>query len=169
MTNFQKTFNHLLFAFLIGVTLSLPNNANLASAGGQQDVKLNQNGDTIYLSTQIDNGSQSNTIKQIPLLNYQVSLPKGFAQDLGHFLNATLSLVMMVSALLVFFYLIWAGIQWITSGGDKSKTEAARNKITAAVIGLIVVSASYAILTLILRFLGFNDINDALNNLQPLS
>lgn len=87
----------------------------------------------------------------------------GFATDIGALINAVLSFVMVLGALLVFFYLIWGGIEWITSGGDKGKTEGARNKITAAVIGLIILAASYAILQLILRFLGFTGLNDALN------
>ncbi len=84
----------------------------------------------------------------------------GFATSIGGLLNGVLSFVMVIAALLVFFYLIWGGIEWITSGGDKGKTENARNKITAAVIGLIVLAASYAILQLILNFLGFGSVND---------
>jgi hypothetical protein len=85
----------------------------------------------------------------------QVTPGKGFATDIGAMLNGLISFIMVIAALLVFLYLIWGGIEWITSGGDKGKTENARNKITAAVIGLIVVAASYAVLTLALNFLGF--------------
>jgi hypothetical protein len=94
---------------------------------------------------------------------------RGFATDFGTLLNAVLSFVMVIAALLVFFYLIWGGIEWITSGGDKGQTEKARNKITAAVIGLIILAASYAILTLVLRFLGFSGLNDVLNNPRTIS
>jgi hypothetical protein len=85
---------------------------------------------------------------------------EGFATDFGALVNGVLSFVMVIAALLVFMYLIWGGIEWITSGGDKGKTESARNKITSAVIGLIVVAASYAILTLALNFLGFSNLNE---------
>ena len=88
---------------------------------------------------------------------------QGFATDFGQLINGVLSFVMVIAALLVFLYLIWGGIEWITSGGDKGKTETARNKITSAVIGLIVVAASYAILTLALNFLGFSDLNEVFN------
>lgn len=80
---------------------------------------------------------------------------RGFANSLGGLISGLLNFVMVVAALLVFVYLIWGGIEWITSGGDKGKMENARNKITAAVIGLIVLAASYAILQLALTFLGF--------------
>lgn len=92
----------------------------------------------------------------------QFEKPTGFTNDLGSLINGVLSFVMVIAALLVFFYLIWGGIEWITSGGDKGKTESARNKITAAVVGLIILAASYAILTVALQFLGFNDFEDAL-------
>jgi hypothetical protein len=45
-------------------------------------------------------------------------------------------------------------IQWITSGGDKGQLEGARNKITNALIGLIIVGASWAVFTLIGQFFG---------------
>jgi len=91
-----------------------------------------------------------------------ITAPAGFATDVGSLINNTLRFVMVIAALLVFMYLIWGGIEWITSGGDKTKTESARNKITAAVIGLIVVAASYAILQLVLTFLGVTDLNTLL-------
>lgn len=87
--------------------------------------------------------------------------PKGFSNDIGNLINGVLSFVMVIAALLVFFYLIWGGIEWITSGGDKGKTESARNKITAAVVGLIILAASYAILLVALRFIGFGSLQEA--------
>lgn len=94
------------------------------------------------------------------LNSVDVQTPRGFATDFGGLLNGVLSFVLVIAALLVFFYLILGGIEWITSGGDKGKTEAARNKITAAVIGLIILAASYAVLTLALNFLGFGNLNE---------
>jgi hypothetical protein len=97
-----------------------------------------------------------------------VTKPTGFATNISSVIEGVLSFVMVIAALLVFLYLIWGGIEWITSGGDKGKTESARNKITAAVIGLVVLAASYAILQLMLAFLGFSDLNDALK-INPLT
>jgi hypothetical protein len=93
---------------------------------------------------------------------------KGFATSFGGLVNGVVSFVMVIAAVLVFLYLIWGGIEWITSGGDKGKTEAARNKITSAVIGLIVIAASYAILTLALNFLGFSSLNDVFQNTKNI-
>lgn len=93
---------------------------------------------------------------------------KGFAMDLGSVLTTVLSFVMGIAALAVFMYLIWGGIQWITSGGEKGKTEEARNKITSAVIGLVVLAASYALLMLLLRILGFESLTGALQGIKKI-
>ena len=77
----------------------------------------------------------------------------GFFGNFESLWDQILKFVMAIGLLLVFMYLIWGGIDWITSGGDKGKTEGARNKITAAVIGLIVLAAAYAILQIAFGFL----------------
>jgi len=92
----------------------------------------------------------------------------GWAANLGSIISTALSFVMALAALIVFMYLIWGGIEWITSGGDKSKTESARNKITAAVLGLIVLAASYAILLLMLQVLGLGSITETFNNVKVI-
>lgn len=62
----------------------------------------------------------------------------------------------LISAIAVLLYLLLGGFQWLTSGGDKGKTEEARNKITSAIIGLLIVLASWAIYNLILNFFGID-------------
>lgn len=94
-----------------------------------------------------------------------IETPKFFFEDVGVLINKALNFVMVLGALLVFMYLIWGGIEWITSGGDKGKTESARNKITAAVLGLIVLAAAWAILGLVLKFLGAGDLNSLIDQL----
>lgn len=93
----------------------------------------------------------------------------GYATNLGGVINSLLTIVMALAALAVFIYLIWGAFEWITSGGDKGKTESARNKITAAVIGLIVLAASYAILMLLLQILGFSNLENAFSQITPLN
>lgn len=85
--------------------------------------------------------------------------------DLGRLIQGVMNLVLFIAALLVLGYLIWGGVQWITSGGDKGKTEEARNKITSAIIGLAVVAASYALFRIVLYFLGINDPLGGIENL----
>lgn len=74
--------------------------------------------------------------------------------DLSRLINALLRFTLGVVGLLVFIYLIWGGVEWLTAGGDKSKTESARQKITNAIIGLAIVAAAFAIGTVLSNFFG---------------
>ncbi len=76
--------------------------------------------------------------------------------NIGFVISAIVGVMIIVAAVLAFLFLILGGIQWITSGGDKAGMEAARNKITAAIVGLIVVAAAWALMFLIGQFIGFN-------------
>jgi hypothetical protein len=67
-----------------------------------------------------------------------------------------IGIVMVLAAIIFFFILVIGGIRWITSGGDKAQTEAARNQITAALIGLVIVFAAWAIIQLIQVFFAVN-------------
>lgn len=67
-----------------------------------------------------------------------------------------IGIVLVLAAIIFFFILVIGGIRWITSGGDKAQTEAARNQITAALIGLVIVFAAWAIIQLIQVFFGVN-------------
>jgi len=98
-----------------------------------------------------------------------IQKPIGFASDLGSYLNSLLSIVMVVSLLLVFFHFISAGFQWITSGGDKSKTEEARNKIVNAFVGILIVSASFATTGYVGWILGFDSINEAIASISQIN
>jgi hypothetical protein len=71
-------------------------------------------------------------------------------------LHNIIILIFVIAALAFFFMFIIGGIQWITSGGDKTATESARGRITAALIGLVIVFLVYAILNLINTLLGFD-------------
>ena len=54
--------------------------------------------------------------------------------DVGALISAIVGTLLILAALMAFLYLILGGIQWITSGGDKTHMETARNKITHAIV-----------------------------------
>lgn len=74
--------------------------------------------------------------------------------DVGQLISAAVGTILILAALLAFVFLILGGLQWITSGGDKAAMESARNKITHAIVGLIIVGAAWAIMMLVQNFLG---------------
>jgi hypothetical protein len=84
--------------------------------------------------------------------------------DIGLLLSSGVSLAIIIAGVLVFAFLVWGGIQWITSGGDKTKTEEARNRITAALVGLAIVAASWALIKIISYFFGVDNIFDGTVN-----
>lgn len=47
--------------------------------------------------------------------------------------------------------LVWAGFKWMTAGGDDDKVKEARDQIFVAVIGLLIVLASYTIAHFVLN------------------
>lgn len=76
--------------------------------------------------------------------------------DIGKLISAIVGTLLILAALMAFLWLIMGGISWITSGGDKTKMEEARNKITHAIVGLIIVGAAWAVMLLVQTFLGIN-------------
>lgn len=64
-------------------------------------------------------------------------------------------------------YLVWAGIKYITAGGDAKKAEGARTAIINAVIGIAVIAGAY---TLINVAFGINNtVNDVASTPQDFS
>ncbi|HEX9817331.1 MAG TPA: hypothetical protein VGA89_00325 [Patescibacteria group bacterium] len=90
----------------------------------------------------------------------KVDLPgSGKSNGFGNFMSGLMSGVMVLAALVTFLYLIWGALEWITSAGDKGKLESARNKISQALVGLIVLATTTALFILLQRFLGICVLN----------
>lgn len=90
--------------------------------------------------------------------------PTGNFENLGgltfpSLISGLIRFTLVIAALVFFFILVIGGIRWILSGGDKAQTEAARNQITAALVGLVIVFAAWAIVQLIQTFFGVNILN----------
>jgi len=81
--------------------------------------------------------------------------------------SGAIKLILVVAALLFFFMLVIGGIQWIVSGGDKAGSENARKRITSALVGLAIVFAAWAIITLVKTLFGVDIINLTIPSFQP--
>jgi len=77
-------------------------------------------------------------------------------QALGKLISSLIGAIFTFAFLLAFVYLLAGGIQWITNGSDKGKLEEARNKVTHALVGLVIVASSWAIMKVVSQFLGLN-------------
>lgn len=87
------------------------------------------------------------------IVNRPANLP--FAK-LGTLISGGVGIILIIAALAAFVFLIMGGLQWVTSGGDKAKVEEAQNKIQAALIGLFVVFAAWAIMVVVGQVLGID-------------
>jgi len=79
--------------------------------------------------------------------------------SLGSIIGWLVGLVFIIASVIFFFILVFGGIKWITSGGDEKKVAAARASITSALVGLAIVFAAWAIMTLLGKLLGFDIFN----------
>lgn len=85
--------------------------------------------------------------------------PKGgldTIKNVGDLISAAIGSAFLISFLLVFVMLIWGGVQWITSGGDKDNTQKARDRITHALVGLAIIAGAWALMKLIEFFFGIS-------------
>lgn len=177
----KHTFLLVLLVLAFSFSFSLLSFSPVSASGNiatssSTTVKIITNPDgTTYLSTEVDPSTASRSTtshrngKYTSLLGtVGLEIPEGFARNLAQVINAVLSFVMVIASLLVLLYLIWGAFDWITSGGDKGKIQGARQKIVAAVIGLVIVASSYAILILAVRFLGFESLDDVFDSVRTL-
>jgi hypothetical protein len=87
--------------------------------------------------------------------------------DIGVLISRVISVAFILAGILTFALLVMGGIEWLTSGGDKAKTESARNRITAAIVGLAIVAASWALMKLIAYFFGVDVFEGNINIPKP--
>ena len=78
-----------------------------------------------------------------------VSSGGGFIQYTVYLWRASITL----GSLAVIAFFLLGAFEWITSGGDKTKVENARNKITSAVIGLVLLVSSFVLLSFLSKLL----------------
>lgn len=74
----------------------------------------------------------------------------------GGIIGTGLQIILIGAAIIFFVMLVIGGVRWIASGGDKGQTEAARSQITAALIGLVIVFAAWAITSLLGSIFNFS-------------
>lgn len=72
-------------------------------------------------------------------------------QGLGKFIAFGINMFILIAGLFLIVYLLLGAFDWITSGGDKEKIAKAQNKITNALIGMLLI---IVVLTVFVAFAG---------------
>ena len=73
------------------------------------------------------------------------TVPSDPGGGLAFYIATLWQTVVTVGGLAFIIYLVWGGIEYLTSGGDKGRIDDAQKKITSSVIGIVILVASYAI------------------------
>ncbi len=85
--------------------------------------------------------------------------PADSAQKIAGLIAMILKIGLMMAAIMSLLYLLWGGLDWVVSGGDKGNVENAKNKITHAIIGLAVTALLVAIIQFVGGFLQIDVLN----------
>lgn len=81
-----------------------------------------------------------------PVIN-NITLESGM--QLNELVGWLYSFIVGIAGLAAFVALVWGGVQWMTSGGSPSKIFEAKDRISSALLGLIIILMSYLILNTI--------------------
>ncbi len=76
--------------------------------------------------------------------------------DFTSVIGSVIQILFIIAVVIAIFFLVWGGIKWILSNGDKAKIESARGTIIGAIIGLIFVFLSYFLLQLVAGLFGID-------------
>lgn len=93
------------------------------------------------------------------IANAQIDTPGPFTgkdplDSIGDILGFAFQIILAVAAIYAVLQIIFAGYGMISSGGDKHALESARGKIIWAVVGLIIVMASWGLIILVEKLFG---------------
>ena len=81
-------------------------------------------------------------------LNMSVISGSFATASLGEIIARLLQVFFGLLGLVALAILLYAGLIWMTAGGDPNKVEKAKKMITGAVIGLVIIFSAFAITTL---------------------
>lgn len=90
-----------------------------------------------------------------PLLPTRLQALSG-AEFVSSLLATGITIILIVGSIGFFIMLLVGAVQWIFSGGDKGAVENARNRITHALVGLVLMFSAFAIIKAVEAIFGIN-------------
>ncbi len=66
----------------------------------------------------------------------------------GLLLRNVITLVIVVSAVMTLYHMMMGAMLWISSAGDKGKVAQARDRILAAIVGILILASTWAVFQL---------------------
>lgn len=86
-------------------------------------------------------------------LNQKIGLNQNL-NNLGAIINTVIPYLFGAAGLLLLLYLIWGGFSYMLSQGDPKAAESAKQKITNALIGFVIIFVAYWLVQLLGMILG---------------
>lgn len=108
----------------------------------------------LYLSGLASAFAQGGVGQPVPLSTPTGSIGNIPLENVPQFIITAL---FVIGVLVAVAFLIYGGIKWILSGGDKAAVDAARKHIVAAIIGLVIVAGAFFILNVVFALLGVSN------------
>jgi len=71
-------------------------------------------------------------------------------QGLGNLIAFFIQIILFIGGLAALLYLLWGAFDWVSSQGEKEKLAKAQNKMTSAVIGLLLMVAAFTIFSFVM-------------------
>ncbi|MBP6913120.1 MAG: hypothetical protein KBC00_00730 [Candidatus Levybacteria bacterium] len=81
------------------------------------------------------------------------NIPSG-ASAPSDIISFGLGMIVVIGIIASLIFMLYAGVLWITSQGDKTKIDRARRTITYSIVGLIIILLSFTIVRIIGFILG---------------
>lgn len=135
------------------------NNPNLCNPDGSfscQFVGTDSVGQDVFKCKESPVGKSFGQIKPpTPLQGFIKNNTTSGAGAISQFLSNLILLIYSLAGVVLIFMLIWGAFEWLTSGGDKEKIAAARNRIIHALIGIGLFAVAFAIIRILGIFTGF--------------
>ena len=78
--------------------------------------------------------------------------------DVGELLTRVVYVFLAIAALIFLLMTVWGGFKYLSAGGDPKSAAAARETITGALIGLLIIVVSFFIIQVILNAVGADSI-----------
>uniref|UniRef100_A0A831YZF0 TrbC/VIRB2 family protein n=1 Tax=candidate division WWE3 bacterium TaxID=2053526 RepID=A0A831YZF0_UNCKA len=72
--------------------------------------------------------------------------PEGVPTDICELVGNVLTFIYSIAGVIALVLLVMGGVQYMSSGGDKIAVEQARGRITAAIVGLVIVFGAWLVI-----------------------
>jgi len=81
-------------------------------------------------------------------------VPTGGSDTLGNLISVGMNLLFIGGVLIAVMMIVYSGIQWTLSAGDKERIQQARERLIYTIVGVIVIVAAFLIVKTIIIFFG---------------